>query len=135
MKKALFCVLCVFFVAVSVQADSVMDEQIKIYRLKYFCAGKIDYLNYIKVLDYRFGGADLDISYSDLEDRFSRSLRYTYKFCSCVIDSYLNDLDLETVINTINTSRFWDEVVPRYSEGEGVNCSPEGTIINLIKYQ
>ena len=133
MKKALFCILFALFVAVSVQADSVLDEQITMYKLKYFCSGKIDYLNYIKILDYRFGGADLNVSYNELEDQFSKSLRYTYKFCSCVIDSYLSDVDLETVVNTINTSKFWDEVVPRYSEGEGVSCSPEGTIINLIK--
>ena len=133
MKKCFILYFICFFMTVSVQADSVMDEQIKIYRLKYFCAGKIDYLNYIKILDYRFGGADLNVSYNELEDQFSKSLRYTYKFCSCVIDSYLSDVDLETVVNTINTSKFWDEVVPRYSEGEGVSCSPEGTIINLIK--
>lgn len=135
MKKGLIFILFVYFLPFSAQADSVLDEQIKIYKLKYFCAGRIDYLNYIKVLDYRFGGADLDGLYYDLEDKFSESLKYTYKFCSCVIDSYLNDVDLETVINTINTSRFWDEIVPHYSEGEGVNCPPEGTIINLIKYQ
>ena len=120
---------------ISVLADTELNDQFALYRIKEFCARNINYLNYSKVIDLRLRKADFYKVDGDIEELFSSSLKYTYQFCSCVVESYLKDVDFEVVISTVNTGEFWDEVVPLYSDGEGLMCSSENTNINLIKYE
>lgn len=122
-------------VSVSVLADAELSHQFMLYRIKEVCTRTINSLNYSKIIDLRLRKADFDKVDDEIEELFSNSLKYTYQFCSCVVESYLTDVDIEVVTNTVTTSRFWDEIVPRYSDGEGLTCSSENTNINLIKYE
>lgn len=122
-----------FSLSVNVYSSSYSDD-LSVYRLEEFCFRSLNQVNYNLLIQINIEEGDVGRMTEKKKYIFGDLFKSTYDFCSCIIDEYIQDEGVQTVLDTINVSDFWENVVPKYSSlsKDGNGCYQEKSAYDFI---